>query len=681
MNGSVASPFFSTHGVAGDNANWTVGMCMKLQSDVTDILEKDPGVPPDAVIVLGMHRAGTSTLTRGLQALGVDLGDDLVEADEDNPKGYWEDSAVHELNKKVLDALDLRWHSVGPIKTRAWENPALAELRTDAAALIRERFSKYALWGVKDPRLCRLLDFWQPIFQSVGIAESYVIVIRNPLSVAKSLWARNGFSAEKSHLLWLQHFLPALGRTHGKPRVVVDFDKLMENPAFQLGRVAKHLDLPINDSTARTIARFSSEFVDNKLRHSRFTLEDVKSDESVSPLLRGVYECLVEAANDKLGVNSSELMSKWAAFQKELEQIGSFSSYIDRLESRPGIPLHLLAQLYADSGNGFIEAASINRGISIRTSELRFKLNARNIKRMRFDPANTYAAIQIKKILLIRPDSSSYKVFHYGTNGFHANRQLLFDSEDPFLIWDVPDNMEVSECLVSIGYDSLGYEAAIYAYQTKFCSAKVRLERAHFELEEILRSVANRAILQRALQEFSFRSPMRALNYYRTARTIMASGLFDYAFYLGQDTSGTLPHIHPLVHFLDFGAMEGRNPHPLFDTSYYLAATPKAAESGMNPLVHFLKFGASNLCAPHPMFRTAYYMEQNPSVKSSGLNPLVHYLRYGASEGLNPHPHFDTGFYLANNPDVARQGLNPLVHFVKYGASEGRPCHPDVDKA
>jgi GT2 family glycosyltransferase/glycosyltransferase involved in cell wall biosynthesis len=99
-----------------------------------------------------------------------------------------------------------------------------------------------------------------------------------------------------------------------------------------------------------------------------------------------------------------------------------------------------------------------------------------------------------------------------------------------------------------------------------------------------------------------------------------------------------LKGIHPLVHYVAYGAAEGRNPNPLFDTGWYLA--------------------------------------QYPDVRASVFNPLAHYLKHGASEGRNPSPLFDTGWYLATNPDVEKSGLNPLVHYLDHGAAEGRSPLP-----
>jgi len=55
------------------------------------------------VVIIGMHRSGTSVIARGLKVLGVTLGDNLMPPGEDNPKGYWEDLDINELNVELLN--------------------------------------------------------------------------------------------------------------------------------------------------------------------------------------------------------------------------------------------------------------------------------------------------------------------------------------------------------------------------------------------------------------------------------------------------------------------------------------------------------------------------------------------------------------------------------------------------
>ncbi len=154
---------------------------------------------------------------------------------------------------------------------------------------------------------------------------------------------------------------------------------------------------------------------------------------------------------------------------------------------------------------------------------------------------------------------------------------------------------------------------------------------------------------------------------------------FDSSYYLEQGPDLAAARVNPLAHYLTHGAREGRNPHPLFDGSYYLAQNMDVAEAGVNPLVHYLSKGAREGRNPHPLFESSYYLTRNPDVREADANPLVHYLVHGAYEGRDPHPRFDSSFYLSQNPDVAERRLNPLAHYVGPGIAEGRDPDPLFD--
>ena len=57
------------------------------------------------IVVLGMHRSGTSAITRGLQTLGVNLGSSLIPPDDNNEKGFFEDIEINSFNNQLLSAL------------------------------------------------------------------------------------------------------------------------------------------------------------------------------------------------------------------------------------------------------------------------------------------------------------------------------------------------------------------------------------------------------------------------------------------------------------------------------------------------------------------------------------------------------------------------------------------------
>ncbi len=75
----------------------------------------------------------------------------------------------------------------------------------------------------------------------------------------------------------------------------------------------------------------------------------------------------------------------------------------------------------------------------------------------------------------------------------------------------------------------------------------------------------------------------------------------------------------------------------LFDPAFYLEQYPDVAAAGVDPVQHYLDYGADEGRRPHPAFDGAWYLLKNPDVHHTGLNPLVHYLRKGAAEGRRAH--------------------------------------------
>src|SRR5262245_10574709 len=159
-----------------------------------------------------MHRSGTSVLARLLNLLGVELGreDQLTtEPIADNPKGYWEHHQLSAISDEILHHYRGRWDEP-PLFPPDWEtDPALSDLKQRGRQLIAEQFAAAALWGWKDPRTCLTLPFWQQLLPHLW----YVICLRNPAAVARSLARRDSFSADKSFSLWLTYVESALTHT------------------------------------------------------------------------------------------------------------------------------------------------------------------------------------------------------------------------------------------------------------------------------------------------------------------------------------------------------------------------------------------------------------------------------------------------------------------------------------
>lgn len=267
-----------------------------------------------AVAVIGMHRSGTSAVARGLQALSVYLGNDFLGAQPENPTGYWEDKGVVELNERVLKVLRRTWDDTAPIDPREFARWRIGSLRRETLRYLRRRFIPHPLWGFKDPRTIRLLPFWRRVLRECKVEDAYLLVIRNPSSVAASLFARQAMDVETAARLWLVYVVPFLDVVAEKPLVVVDYDLFMLDPRRQLGRIARKLEIPQTSGSEAAVEHFVNEFLDNTLRHTVFPPEEIDAGTDAGRLSRDAYVLLRELAEDRAAAGPA-FWSAWKRIQ------------------------------------------------------------------------------------------------------------------------------------------------------------------------------------------------------------------------------------------------------------------------------------------------------------------------------------------------------------------------------
>jgi hypothetical protein len=202
---------------------------------------RDPLAAPSStaqVVVLGMHRSGTSVLAGLLRLLGLWVGEegDFPPADEHNQAGYWEHRGVWAADEAVLETLGASWCETAGLDLSRLDEGARARFREQAGKIVQE-LGRQGPWVIKDPRLCLLFPLWREI-----LAHPFcVLIYREPLPVARSLAARDGLSIPYGIALWEQHNREALASTRGLPRVLVSHQELMADPVATLRRLHHHL--------------------------------------------------------------------------------------------------------------------------------------------------------------------------------------------------------------------------------------------------------------------------------------------------------------------------------------------------------------------------------------------------------------------------------------------------------
>jgi glycosyltransferase involved in cell wall biosynthesis len=305
------------------------------------------------ILILGMHRSGTSALAGGVAALGAGFGERLMQAVPDqNAKGFWEDLDVVSTDDRVLLALGRTWDSIEPIAPDEWKQPELGRLADEALELLKQRLDEHRVWAVKDPRASRLLPFWQPLIERAGAVASYVIALRNPLSVARSLAARDGFAAEKSHLLWMGHMLAAMDDSAGATRVVVDYDRLLHAPARELERVARALRMPFDGEVRAGVAEYANSMVSFDLRHSAFEAGALRHDPRVPGIVADAFELLQGLAGESDEPAPDASAGEWAAIGRSFRGFRPVFRRLDACDQRdraePPAPLDGQAEVEAD---------------------------------------------------------------------------------------------------------------------------------------------------------------------------------------------------------------------------------------------------------------------------------------------------------------------------------------------
>lgn len=184
-------------------------------------------IRPRAILIVGMHRSGTSALTRVINLHGVPLGRELLEAAFDNEAGFWESQAVVYLHEHILEHLGSSWDDPRELPSGWLEEADAAGFREALVRIIREQFGDAPLWAVKDPRLCRFLPLWLQALAELGIEPMLVFAVRHPAEVVGSLVRRNGLSPSVASMLWLRHLAESLHASRGHLRCVVDYDGLL----------------------------------------------------------------------------------------------------------------------------------------------------------------------------------------------------------------------------------------------------------------------------------------------------------------------------------------------------------------------------------------------------------------------------------------------------------------------
>jgi hypothetical protein len=280
------------------------------------------------VVVLGMHRSGTSVFAGVLQHLGVHFGDEQFGPNSWNERGYFEDRRIVELNERIFAALGRRWNSLAPIAPEELEK--VQHFHSEGVELLCTMSAGTVDIGIKDPRMCLLLPFWQTVFATVKIVPQYLFTIRDPREVAASLRDRDGISVEGGCWLWLTHVISALQAFDGEPCYFLKYDQLLERPGETVRMISDLFELA---AEVAVIEKVADEFVSSDL--NRHGGKHIRIKDLPHPVIHALYKllCLQETMVKPSPLKASKV---WQVIEQTFVDMVPFMKFHDGLSVADG---------------------------------------------------------------------------------------------------------------------------------------------------------------------------------------------------------------------------------------------------------------------------------------------------------------------------------------------------------
>lgn len=259
-----------------------------------------------AILVLGVHRSGTSAFTRVLGLCGAALPTRLLDAiPGENDMGFWEPKGINSIHEELLRSIESDWDDISGFP-QAWFTSQEAEnYKKRLLTELNADFYDASLFVIKEPRMCRLVPLWSLVLEEFGAQPLAVIPVRNPLEVAASLRSRDGFQQEKSLLLWLRNFLAAERDSRGMKRTFISYDQLMDDWRAVVNKVSYELGISWPELSAETDMKID-EFLSPDLRHHCFHTVDVETSADIVDWVKQVYQW-AQAATQNAGIDSTLL--------------------------------------------------------------------------------------------------------------------------------------------------------------------------------------------------------------------------------------------------------------------------------------------------------------------------------------------------------------------------------------
>ncbi|HMQ08536.1 MAG TPA: sulfotransferase [Saprospiraceae bacterium] len=601
------------------------------------------------IFVLGMHRSGTSMVTRLINMMGVYVGEDpiLVQSNKFNLKGYWERNDVISINKDLLNSNGFDWNILSGFKLENLIQNTVTRFENEAKALIKY-LDKNKSWIIKDPRCSIIYPLWSKLLK-----DPYTIIIyRNPFEVAMSLHLRDNMDVHYGLLLWGFYYLNIFQNTNSTPRYFVDYQEFLDNPIESTNKLYTFL----NNSGTPGI-NFPEEFeiesfVDEKLNKTKYDSNNSNLPENIRSIIDSIWTSLKEHKKpENLSLLLDETSELLYSIEKEYQ-----SNYVN-------------VQLFYNTGENikFSENESIYKVVQLNTKKIEFEFDKPlQISKLRFDPANRSIVVRIIDVYIFNERGIKIILKPSLWNGMiYDDNIFVFKSSDPAIEFGTDNikNKKVIKIVFELEYllqDSFSKDENSYLKGEEMEDHSVQIipklegssiQNSWSQLYQTDQLNINMMHPEKKMEEF-----WEKLNSFLNDQQIHTLNLEN--------------KIDNLNIYLKSVEEEVKFTNSILNASHYEKYKRKKI---LNPKKLFIKWSREyKLIKNSGLFNEFFYLKNNHDVFLNGEDPLLHFILWGWKEGRDPSESFNVHGYLENYPDVKDGNLNPLLHYLMFGINEKR---------
>lgn len=239
------------------------------------------------IAVLGSGRSGTSLLTNILGELGMNLSNNLVASSEQNPGGAFEDITIMQHQREILSLTG--GYGTLPFTGDFLEIDGVEQVQEKLAVYVKESIaSATTIWGFKDPRTVTLLPLWTRLCGTIKLVPSYILTIRNPVSVINSMATQYGQDRMVGETFWLTKNIDALRHTGGNV-FIVHYEDWFTDKAPQVAQdLLKFTGL--DQFFTGDVHEVITDLIKLRLNRSKWEKYEVKNH-CVNRLYKALQEC------------------------------------------------------------------------------------------------------------------------------------------------------------------------------------------------------------------------------------------------------------------------------------------------------------------------------------------------------------------------------------------------------